>query len=158
MSTTGGTTVNPDKEIVLRSLCRRLAWQPTERIAKCAEVFYAEFAKENEKTPDWEDLLNRLFADSVTPVILVIDALDECLKVEELLNYLANAVQSRSNLYLLCSSRPHVQVATYFRAAPVEIDTISGKSEPDMDRFIQTTMEERIKSPVTRESIFCKSY
>jgi len=139
-------------------LCRKLAWQPTGTIAKCAYDFYAEFSKEVAESPDWEDLLHRLLDDSATPVILVIDALDECSKAEELLKYLADSVQSRSNLYLLCSSRPHVQVATYFHAAPAEIDTISGKREPDMGVFIATTMEERTTSPETQESIFCESY
>ena len=148
----------PKKEIVLRSLCRKLAWQPTGTIAKCASDDYDKFSKPGAESPDWEDLLHRLIDGSANPVILVIDALDECSKEEELLKCLAESVRSRSNLYILCSSRPHVQVATYFDAAPAEIDTMSGKKEPDMGVFIKTTVEERMKSPVTRESIFCESY
>lgn len=111
----------------------------------------------DENSPDWEDLLNCLLDDSAaTPVILVIDALDEFLEVEELLQYLAKVVQSRENLCLLCSSRPHVQVAGYFHdGLVVEIDTMSGKRGPDMSLFVKTSIEERTTLPETRKSIFC---
>lgn len=153
-STTGATAANSDKEAVLRSFCGKLARQPDGTVARCAIDFYAKFSRESAKSPDWGDLLQRILDDSATPTILVIDALDECSKAEELLRYLADSSRSRSNLYLLCSSRPHVQVADYFHAAPAEIDTISGKSEPDMGVFIATALEERTRSPETRESIF----
>ena len=146
----------PNKKIVLRSLCRKLAWQPIGTIANCASDFYAK--SRDAESPDWEDLLHRLLDASETPVILVIDALDECSKEEELLSYLADSVRHRSNIYILCSSRPHVEVATYFHDAPAEIDTISGEKEPDMGVFIDTTVEEERKSPETRKSIFCESY
>ena len=114
---------------------------------------YAEFSKPTAEPTDWGVLLCRLLDASATPVILVIDGLDEMSKEAKLLKFLADSVGSRSNLYLLCSSRPHVRVATYFlHAAPAEVDTIPGKREPDMGVCIATTMEERILSSETQES------
>lgn len=152
----GANVSSPDKETVLRSLCRKLAWQPINTIAKCASDFYAEFSPESAESPDWEDFLKRLLDDCATPVILVIDAIDECSEPESLLKYLADAVQFRSNLYLLCSSRLQVLVGTHFRGALAEIDTISGKQAPDMDFFIKTTIEQRRQSLETKENVFCK--
>lgn len=141
---------------MLRSLCRKLAWQPTNTIATCAADFYAEFSPEYAESPDWENLLKRLLESYVTPVVLVIDAIDECSEPESLLKCLANAFQFRSNLYLLCSSRPHVLVDTYFHGALTEIDTISEKQEPDMRFFIKTKIEQRRQLPKTKDNVFCK--
>ena len=159
-SATGTTVSSPDTESVVRSLCRRLAWQPTATIAKCANEFHAKFSSEVDRPPlleDWEALLSDLVRDSAAAVILVIDGLDECLEPERLLKNLAEAVQCRSNLYIIFSSRHHVRVSTYFRGALSEIDTMTGRHEPDMDTFIETRIEKRRQSPETEQSIFCGS-
>ena len=151
---------SPNKTTVIRSLCRKLAWHSTNTVARSARDFYEKFSPESHEPPqlrDWEGLLKDLLDDFKTPTILVIDALDECSRPDEVLKHLSSSVQSRSNLYLVCSSRPHVPVTTYFNSTLAEIDVTSGKKEPDMNVFIATTIKERRNSPETQDSIFCGS-
>lgn len=100
--------------------------------------------------------MRHLLDEVKTTVVLVVDALDECSKPEELLKCLAATIQSCSNVHLLCSSRPHVLVSTYFKIKPTEIDTKTVADDSDMHRFIEMSLKEKIQSPEAEESIFCE--
>lgn len=159
-SATGTNISRPDTEIVLRSLCRKLALLPTADIAPEAKTFCSEFSADSNNHPaftDWEQLFGSLINGAVSPVLLIIDALDERTEPYDLVKCLAKCVQSNSNLYLMLSSRHHVLVDTYFQSDMLsQIDTTAGKKELDMDVFTQTAIELRKRDAETKESVFCK--
>ena len=130
-------------EIVLRSLCRKLSRQHTGVVAGAAVSFHAKYSRQTSLEPDWETLLSDLIDSPTNKIIIVMDALDERSNYEELLECLARILQVRKNVFVLCSSREHVQVSGHLDGGVLEIETSTSKSTLDMDIFVDTTIAQK---------------
>ena len=80
-TTVGSELKAPGYETVIRALCYRLAWNRDGSLAKPATDLYDKTQLEPDRRTtesEWETLLNTLIESSPTPIVLIIDALDEC--------------------------------------------------------------------------------
>jgi hypothetical protein len=151
---------------------------PDNSIAPPATEFYHSFGPRSNDSPhleDWKGLLSKLAQEipestqedqsHTTPhasrTILVVDALDECSddgEANEFLDFMADLLGKKRQVYLLCSSRPNIPVNKCFKTGLSEIDALAGKeaAEKDMVIYINAQIEARRKSFQTEGSIFCE--
>ncbi|KAF2968890.1 hypothetical protein GQX73_g4697 [Xylaria multiplex] len=147
----------PDYQTIIRALCCRLAWNDDGSIANAAtDLFNESKNTRDESVGDkrWETLLNNLISAQPAAVVLAIDALDECRDTSncrKLLEWLRSVKHPR--LYLLFSSRPHVEVRDYFPDVE-SIDIVSPQAESDMETFIKGQLAAKKEEGVSRKSIF----
>jgi hypothetical protein len=119
-------------------------------------------AKQDPDTPPtetWETLLKSLITSSSTPIVFVIDALDECKKQYDyirLLKFLSGLPPTSVGLHCLISSRSHVRVGDYFNGSVQMFDVVQPQTEEDMRRFIKDQIESKREDPQWKKSIFCK--
>lgn len=155
-TTTATTQAAP--ETVLRGICQRLAWAPDRSIAPHAQAFYDKHADNVGSAPvsdDWLTLSCNVINNQAVPVVVIIDALDECSRPEELLKVLVSLLTECPRLFILCSSRHQVPVRGWLDGHTEELDATSIKAATDMQSFIRKELSRRRASPETRHSIFC---
>ncbi len=136
-------------------------------MAKPAMDIYDEAKRDLGRPPTekrWEMLLKCLITSSLTPIVFVIDALDECKKKDDydrLLEFLRRLLEFRRGLprrsvgYLI-SSRSHVKVGNYISGSVRMFDVVQPQAKEDMMRFIEGQIESKRKATRWKESIFCK--
>jgi hypothetical protein len=161
---TSGKSEGPEYEAILRGLCYRLAWESHGAISKHATEIYDEYSKpgidaELSVEETWEPLFKKLVESSSTPIVIVIDALDECrsqLDYTTMLQSLSDLPRAPAGPYYLVSSRPHVRVEKYFDGAVQMFDVVQPQTEEDMKRFIKDQIDMKENEVHFKETIFCK--
>lgn len=130
-------------------------------MAESAADLYSQTKKDPDKLPTektWETLLKSLIASSSTPIVFVIDALDECNKPDDyhrLLDFLNRLPQTSVGLHCLISSRPHVRVGGYFSVSVQMFDVVQPQTKEDMKRFVVDQIESKRENTRWQKSIFC---
>lgn len=159
-SKTGKESKSPGYETVIRALCYRLAWNGDGSLAKPATDLYDRVKLDPDGTPnvrEWETLLKSLIESSPTPIVLVIDALDECETrndYQKLLIFLGG-LETQTRLHCLISSQSHIAVKDYFSCFVQLFDVVQPEAEEDMTRFIEDQIEAKTKDPRWAKSKFC---
>ncbi|KAI0843319.1 hypothetical protein F5Y06DRAFT_254644 [Hypoxylon sp. FL0890] len=158
-SKTGENSKGPGYEIMLRALCYRLAWNGDGDVARVAKDRYDQFQlPDAEPTPEtWEALLKDLVASSSTPIVFVIDALDECKNAydyKKFLKFLHEMPWTTGGPYCLISSRPHVPIGEYFDGSVQIFDARQPQTDQDMKCFIETQVALKRDNVIWRNSIF----
>ena len=143
-------------------MCYRLAWNRDGSLAELASDLYSQTKKDPDKQPTektWEALLKSLIASSSTPIVFVIDALDECedqVDYNKLLLFLSGLRRQTSiGLHCLISSRPHVRVEDYFSGSVQMFDVVQPQTKEDMRCFIEGQIKSKREDPHWKRSIFC---
>lgn len=108
----------------------------------------------------WEPLLQELISSSPTPILVLIDALDECETLQDcrkLLEFLTEMQNDpKAPVYFIISSRPHVQVGKYFGESVRAFDVIQPQTKHDMKCFIDLQISSKREEIHFKESIFCE--
>lgn len=163
-SHTGNETKAPQYETILRALCARLAWKRDGSVDKHAADRHTEFKKNPDTSPNdttWEVLLTELIAASKTPIVFVIDALDECQTLQDcnkLLDFMyrLRSKGMASGPYCMFSSLPHIKVEDYFENSIQILDAVQPIANKDMERFIDDQIALKKNNARWKKCIFCK--
>lgn len=160
-----GADKGPSYETLLRTLCRRLAWNSDGTLAEPALRLY----KSSESIPDaqltvrstWEPLFHELIASHLKTcsLVFVLDALDECQSIgdyEELLEFLRKLPREPKGPYFLVSSRLNVPVVNYFKDHVQAFGVVQHQTEEDMKSFIGAQIALKKKTAKEENSIFCE--
>ncbi|QGA20938.1 hypothetical protein EYB26_008648 [Talaromyces marneffei] len=158
-SKTGKESKSPGYETIIRALCYRLAWNRDGSVAEPAIDLHdqAKQGQDSPSTKTWETLLKSLITSSSTPIVFVIDALDECKTQYDyirLLKFLSGLLQTSVGLHCLISSQSHMRVGDYFHGSVQMFDVVQPRTEEDMRRFIKDQIESKREDPQWKKSIF----
>lgn len=134
-------------------------------MAEPATDLYSETKRDPDKLPtekSWESLLENLIASSPTPIVFVIDALDECKEQDDysrLLKFLSGLPRtSVGPPHCLISSQPHVNVGAYFSGSIQMFDVVQPQTKEEMRRFVEGQIKSKREDPKFQKSIFCRWY
>jgi len=161
-SNTGEISKSPTYATIIRALCYRLAWNRDGTVAGPATDLY----NQTKKDPDmqitekgWEKLFEDLVAESPTPIVFIIDALDECRQRDDynkLLMFLNRQRKTSARLHCLISSRLQVKALGDFTNCVQMFDVVQTQPGKEMERFVQTQIELKRKDDRWQTSIFCR--
>ncbi|KAI9658092.1 MAG: hypothetical protein M1821_002752 [Bathelium mastoideum] len=141
----------------LRSLVRQLSWGPETRdLADPARAWYLKLKDARKESSLLEEECLQLLDELVRGrhCQIFIDALDECSESDKLLVALRRLHDrinktSRTQLQLLISSRPYVNVEQHFRSLPeykavtVRLPIAEHQPESDMETFVVTELKKK---------------
>ncbi|KAI1384900.1 uncharacterized protein F4822DRAFT_433439 [Hypoxylon trugodes] len=138
----------PTYETILRALCYQLAWNGNKGVAEPAKSLYENLAARNQTTEPLtrkrlEELLKNLLdyvRPTESPIVFVIDALDECESKDDskkLLAFLKRLQQEVGGVYFFISSRPHINVGGHFKDSIQVFNPVQLQTEKDMEVFIK---------------------
>lgn len=152
----------PTYETILRALCARLSWSSDGRVAESSRNLYDTLKRDPETqttTKSWETLLKDLVSSSPTPIVFIIDALDECNTPADhrrLLKFLNSLREIQGAApYCLISSRLHVRVTDLYPTNLVRVlSTAHLQMNEDMKRFIADQIDLKKKDDEWKKSIF----
>lgn len=163
-----GSRPGPNYETILRALIWHISLPPGHSLASCAqESFYkAGQSKSDEPaTSFWEGLFHEVLQEVLlrrthdNHLVFVIDALDECVNLDEankLVQFIADEVLSKyANIHFLCSSQKQVDIDWIIggdRRVDVAVET--SDTDDDMKTFINCELDRRRSDQ--SDSQFCK--
>ncbi|KAI0165164.1 hypothetical protein GGR52DRAFT_581880 [Hypoxylon sp. FL1284] len=145
---------------ILRALCCRLAWNSDGSVAGPARQLHDNSKTSLDSTfteKTTESLFKSLLAYSKTPIVFVIDALDECKDekaIDSLLKFLVRIRQEHPDTYFLLSSRPHVNVADYFEDSIEIFKCVQPETEKEMATFIRSQIDSKRHEVKWKKSVF----
>ena len=134
---------------VIRSLVAQLAWTLDGKMIEQSVISLFDRAKPpNRTTPtleDWSDTLLKL-CQRVRQIIIVIDALDECVDFGSLLATMKKLhVKRVEGVKFVFSSRPHVDVDEFFLGSDC-ISLTAEDTSKDMSKYIEIKVRSKEES------------
>ncbi|KAJ9607415.1 hypothetical protein H2200_008488 [Cladophialophora chaetospira] len=138
----------PTFETMVRALCHQLSWSSVGIRTPAAKLYDISTSGSN-KSPlieQWVELLKELLTLADRPVILVVDALDECKDKKDQLSFLAlikSLHSSFSRLHIFFSSRGQEEPSNLLMSYIQTFEARSQKADADMDRFIRGQLKQR---------------
>ena len=150
----------------LRSLVRQLSWDPeTRELSGPIQALHMDLKNAR---PDSGELEKQECMDVLVKIIqgrhcrIFIDALDECSDSDDLLVFLRNLhdkateTTSGTQLQLVISSRPYVNVQRHFKFLPgyhtatARLSIVDHQPDSDMKTFVMTELQNKRKDFVDR--------
>jgi hypothetical protein len=133
-----------DATTVLRSLVRQLSWSPTGKgILSCVKDEYRNPYGGSLGSRKCIDLLV-IMSKSFSKVTILLDAVDECDEVNELLDCLGDVLsRTDGRIYVYLSAREHVQIPRRIKRKCLEVNLNILDTSSDLRHFVTSEVNLR---------------